>query len=131
MLVDGDPLVWKRVDQRRFRREGRVEEVAVSQAVGFGDGGDRARVRGEIQGAGRRGVFFFRELLHAQQLPSRLIVEFDDALPGEVVRTGLPVLPPVDSGEGNAYEVCELLLRQPPDVPGVLDPLWIVVWQYR
>ena len=32
VLVDRDPLVRQRIDQRNLRREGRIEEVAVSEA---------------------------------------------------------------------------------------------------
>ena len=44
VMVDGDSLMGKRIDQGSFRGESRIEEMAVGQPVCFGDGGDRSRV---------------------------------------------------------------------------------------
>ena len=49
VLVDGDPLVRQRVDQRDLGGEGRIEEVAEGEASCFGHCGDHARRRREIK----------------------------------------------------------------------------------
>jgi hypothetical protein len=35
MLVNGDPLMWERLDARKFKRERLVARVAVAEAVGI------------------------------------------------------------------------------------------------
>jgi len=50
MLIDGDPLVRQRIDQRDLGRESKVEQMTVSEPVSLSHCGDDGRVCGEIQG---------------------------------------------------------------------------------
>ena len=121
LLVHGDALMRERVDQRRFRCEGGIEQMAVGQAMRLGDRRDRFRIGGEIH-AWRWGRLLSGGVFYRSGRFIGRYLQLEDAPPGQVVGLRFLVFPAVDGGVGNANEVRELRLGQPPGVPGVFDP---------
>ena len=50
-LVNGDPLVWQRVDLADLGGEDRIEQVAVGQAFTFNQDANGVRVTEKVQAA--------------------------------------------------------------------------------
>ena len=110
----------ERVDQRGFRGECRIEEMAIGETVRLRDCRDGVRVGGEVHAW--RFVGYGLNLL----TPVAGLRQLEDALPCQVVGARLPVLPAVDSGKGDADEFRELGLRHASGLAEVFNFLAII-----
>ena len=84
VLVHGDALMRERVDQGRFRRERRIEEMAVGETMRFGDRQDDVWAGGKGHAERRVGLIVRVDLLWARPF-LRLRLVFKDAPPGQIV----------------------------------------------